>query len=228
LVAVVVWAGALGCIDAHPDPRILTGPLLVDSEFDGAQREAIAAAVELWSDATNGRFVPQLSFGSVRCEQAFAIKAVHSEGCHIGQAAGDDGAEGTERVLGAADRDSHWVSVVTWLEGDEFRNNVAHELGHYLLIGHGDGIMAQARDQQSTEIAPATVSEFCAIWDCNIVRGGSPRAVRRCTTRVMSRAAVAASSTVMENRVPSRSSSRRALPERTTTAARPARFWLPR
>lgn len=177
-MAVVAWVGASGCIDAIPDSRILTGPLLVDSEFDTSQREAIAAAVQLWSDATNGRFLPQLSFGAVSCEQGFAIEAVHSEGCYIGQAVGEDGAEGTERVLGAADRDAHWVSVVTWLEGDDFRNNVAHELGHYLLIGHGDGIMAQARDQQSTEIAPTSVSEFCAIWDCELVRGGSPRAVR--------------------------------------------------
>lgn len=177
-MALVVSVGAVGCFEANPDPRILTGPLLVDSEFDTTQREAIEAAVELWSDATRGRFAPQIRYGAVHCEQAFAIEAVHSEGCYIGHAVGDDGSEGAERVLGAADRAAHWVSVVTWLEGDEFRNNVAHELGHYLLIGHGDGIMAQARDQQSTEIAATTVSEFCAIWDCGLVRGASPRAVR--------------------------------------------------
>jgi hypothetical protein len=167
-----------GCMEASPDPRILTGPLFVDSEFDAEQREAIQAAVELWSRATNGRFAPPLSFGAVQCEQAFAIKAVHSEGCYIGQALDDDGGEGTGRVLGAADREAHWVSVVTWLDGSEFRNNVAHELGHYLLIGHGDGIMAQARDQQGPEVAASSVSEFCAIWDCELVRDGSPRAVR--------------------------------------------------
>jgi hypothetical protein len=164
-------------MEPNPDPRILTGPLVVDSEFDAAQREAIQAAVVLWSAATNGRFAPELSFGAVQCEQAFAIKAVHSEGCYIGQAVDDDDGEGNERVLGAADRASHWMSVVTWLDGSDFRNNVAHELGHYLLIGHGEGIMAQARDQQGTEVAATSVSEFCAIWDCEIVRGASPRAV---------------------------------------------------
>lgn len=178
LAAVAACIATSGCVEANPDPRILTGPLFVDSEFDAEQREAIQAAVDLWSDATNGRFAPQLSFGAVSCEQAFAIEAVHSEGCYIGHAVDDDVGEGTERVLGAADRRAHWVSVVTWLDGNEFRNNVAHELGHYLLIGHGEGIMAQARDQQGTEVAPTSVSEFCAIWDCAIVRGASPRAVR--------------------------------------------------
>jgi hypothetical protein len=165
----------VGCMEANPDPRILTGPLFVDREFDAEQREAIQAAIELWSDATDGRFAPAVSFGDVSCEQAFAIEAVHSEGCSIGHAVGDDGAE---RVLGAADREAHWVSVVTWLDGNEFRNNVAHELGHYLLIGHGEGIMAQARDQQGTEVAATSISEFCAIWDCEIVRSASPRTVR--------------------------------------------------
>ncbi len=178
LAAVAACISSFGCVETSPDPRILTGPLFVDSEFDAEQREAIQAAVELWSDATKGRFAPQVSFGAVRCEQAFAIEAVHSEGCYIGQAVDDDGAEGTERVLGAADREAHWMSVVTWLDGDEFRNNVAHELGHYLLIGHGEGIMAQARDQQGTEVAATSVSEFCAIWDCEIVRGASTRTVR--------------------------------------------------
>jgi hypothetical protein len=165
-------------MDASPDPRILTGPLLVDSDFEPEQREAIQAAVELWSDATNGRFAPQVTFGAVECEQAFAIKAVHSEGCYIGQTLHDDRGEGTERVLGAADPGGHWMSVVTWLDGDGFRNNVAHELGHYLLIGHGEGIMAQARNHQSSEVAAASISEFCAIWDCELARRESPRAVR--------------------------------------------------
>lgn len=167
-----------GCMEASPDPRILTGPLFVDSEFDAEQREAIQAAVELWSRATNGRFAPPLSFAAVQCEQAFAIKAVHSEGCYIGHTLDDESGEGTGRVLGAADREAHWMSVVTWLDGSEFRNNVAHELGHYLLIGHGDGIMAQARDLQGPEVAATSISEFCAIWDCELVRDGSPRAVR--------------------------------------------------
>lgn len=176
--ALAVSIVALGCVDANPDPRILTGPLVVDSDFDAEQRDAIQAAIELWVEATDGRFAPQVRFDAVQCEQAFAIEAVHSEGCYIGQEADDEGGESDERVLGAADRAGHWVSVVTWLEGADFRNNVAHELGHYLLIGHGQGIMAQARDQQGAEVAASSVSEFCAIWDCELVKGVSPRAVR--------------------------------------------------
>jgi hypothetical protein len=101
-------------------------------------------------------------FGEVKCGQAFAIEAVHAQGCHVGQEVDDTG----DRVLGAADSDGHWVSVVTWLEGEAFRDNVAHELGHYLLVGHGDGIMAQAREHQPPWITAASVSEFCAIWEC--------------------------------------------------------------
>jgi hypothetical protein len=166
-----------GCADTAPDPRILTGPLVVDSEFDDDQRADILAAVELWREATHGRFAPQIQFGVVACGQAFAIEAVHSEGCFIGHEVDDDG-PGHDRVLGAADLESHWVSVVTWLQGSAFRDNVAHELGHYLLIGHGDGIMAQARDQQGSDVAPASISEFCAIWDCALDRQPSSRATR--------------------------------------------------
>src|SRR5262245_21797409 len=175
-VAVAAAVGSFGCAEADPDPRILKGPLLVDSEFDAGQRSAILAAVELWSDATGGRFTPDIRFGEVECEQAFAIEAVHAEGCYIGQEVEDEGVEPADRVLGAADRRTHWISVVTWLEGSAFRNNVAHELGHYLLIGHGEGIMAQARDQQSTEVAPTSLSEFCAIWDCVLAGSAGPHA----------------------------------------------------
>ena len=130
LVAPVVCVVSFGCIEASPDPRILTGPLLVDRDFDGAQRAAVRAAVQMWSEATEGRFAPEIRFGEVECEQPFAIEAVHSEGCFIGHEVADERSDSTDRVLGAADRSSHWVSVVTWLEGDDFKNNVAHELGH--------------------------------------------------------------------------------------------------
>lgn len=173
----MAWIAFLGCIQPGPDPRLLSGPLLVDSEFDETQRAEIQAAVQMWSEATAGRFAPQLAFGQVRCGQPFAIKAVHGEGCFIGHAVDDDPDTG-DRVLGAADREQHWVSVVTWLEGSHFRNNVAHELGHYLLIGHGDGIMAQARELQAPEITPASVSEFCAIWECERTTPVARHAVR--------------------------------------------------
>jgi hypothetical protein len=159
---IALWIASFGCVDVHPDPRLLSGPLLVDGEFAADERAAIEAAVEMWRVATDGRFAPELVFGEVRCGQAFALEAVHDEGCHVGHEVDDTG----DRVLGAADRDAHWVSVVTWLEGSAFRDNVAHELGHYLLVGHGDGIMAQARDHQAPRITPDSVSEFCAIWGC--------------------------------------------------------------
>ena len=178
LAAAVVWAVSFGCVEPGPDPRLLSGPLVVDHEFDVEQRAEIQAAVELWGEATDGRFAPELVFGEVRCGQAFAIEAVHDEGCYIGHAVDDELEETGDRVLGAADRDAHWVSVVTWLDGSDFRNNVAHELGHYMLIGHGDGIMAQARDQQGTEVAATSLSEFCAIWDCELTGSVGPHAVR--------------------------------------------------
>lgn len=178
LVAAVACVVSFGCIDASPDPRILTGPLLVDSEFDEGQRASIRAAVEMWTEATDGRFAPEIRFGEVGCAQPFAIEAVHTEGCFIGHEVDDERSDGTDRVLGAADRASHWVSVVTWLEGTAFEHNVAHELGHYMLIGHGEGIMAQARDQQGTEVAATSLSEFCAIWDCERTGSVGPHAVR--------------------------------------------------
>ena len=170
---VSLWIASAGCVES-PDTRLLSGPLLVDDEFDADQRAAIQAAVEMWSAATDGRFAPEIRFGEVRSRQAFAIEAVHGEGCSVGQQVDDTG----DRVLGAADRDAHWVSVVTWLEGSAFRDNVAHELGHYLLVGHGDGIMAQALDHQPPWIAPASVSEFCAIWGCEGTTSFEPQRVR--------------------------------------------------
>lgn len=178
LAAIAAGIVAFGCAGPGPDPRLLTGPLLVDSEFDDEQRAAVQAAVDMWTEATRGRFAPQLEFGDVECGQAFAIEAVHGQGCYIGHAVDDEPDSTGDRVLGAADRDRHWVAVVTWLQGSAFRNNVAHELGHYILIGHGDGIMAQARERQAPEIAPASISEFCAIWDCERTTAVGPHAVR--------------------------------------------------
>jgi len=178
-----VCAVTLACtagLDA--DPRILTGTLLVDRAFSAEQRAEILGAVAMWRAATGDRFAPNVVFGEVACGQAFAIEAVQSEGCQVGQAIVADDAPATRRVLGAADRDSHWVSVVTWLEGNDFRNNVAHELGHYLLLGHGEGIMAQARLHQPPCVAPTSVSEFCAIWgacDAQLLETGT-RSDERC------------------------------------------------
>jgi hypothetical protein len=165
--ASVAWAFALvsavGCTSMDADPRILTGTLVLDQDFEPEQREAIQAAIDRWSEATAGRFAPTLAFGEVACGEPFAIEAVHDVGCHVGQWYDE---EETARVLGAADRGSHWVSVVTWLDGNYFGDNVAHELGHYMLLGHGDGIMAQAREGQGTQITESSIQEFCSIWGC--------------------------------------------------------------
>lgn len=162
---VLACAMSLGCLEAEPDPRILTGALLVDSEFDAEQRAAIQAAVELWSEATQGRFAPDLQLSPVQCGDAFAIDAVHTSGCFVGQEVEtEDGSIGY--VRGATDPESHAVSVAAWLEGSGFRDTVAHELGHYLLLGHGDGIMAQPGERRSAQVAEASLREFCAVWDC--------------------------------------------------------------
>jgi hypothetical protein len=162
LVASALSVACSAGLDA--DPRILTGTLVVDRSFSAEQRAEVISAVEMWREATDDRFAPKVVLGEVACGQAFAIEAVQSEGCHIGQEIAEEHAAATQRVLGAADRDSHWVSVVTWLDGSDFRNNVAHELGHYLLLGHGEGIMAQARQHQPARVAQSSVGEFCAIW----------------------------------------------------------------
>ena len=115
--------------EVDPDPRLLLGPLTVDREFSSEQRADILAAVDLWRRATGGRFAPEVRFAEVSCGQPFALEAVHSEGCNIGQEVLDGAQqERPQRVLGAAHPLQHWISVVTWLEGDAFRNNVAHEL----------------------------------------------------------------------------------------------------
>jgi hypothetical protein len=178
LLAAVSLLSACGELP-DTDPRVLLGPLTIDREFSARQRMDIRDAVEIWAQATGERFAPRVQVGEVSCGQAFAIEAVHDESCHIGQEVRDgdedrDDAElhtdgtrrGGQRVLGAAHPEQHWISVVTWLEGDAFRNNVAHELGHYLLVGHGEGIMAQARKHEPAYVAPASISEFCAIWSC--------------------------------------------------------------
>jgi len=162
LLALALSVACSAGLDA--DPRILTGTLVVDRSFSAEQRAGVISAVEMWREATDGRFAPNVVLGDVACGQAFAIEAVQSEGCHIGHEVVEEDESSPQRVLGAADRDSHWVSVVTWLEGRDFRNNVAHELGHYLLLGHGEGIMAQSRRHQPARVAQTSVSEFCAIW----------------------------------------------------------------
>lgn len=156
---------SLGCAEVGPDPRILTGPLLVDIEFDSEQQAAVQAAVELWSDATGGRFAPELQLAPVACGTSFAIEAVHARGCSIGQKVElDEGRTG--HVRGATDPESHAVSVAAWLAGSGFRDTVAHELGHYLLLGHGDGVMAEVNDRRSGGISDASKQEFCALWSC--------------------------------------------------------------
>ena len=156
---------SLGCMEVGPDTRILTGPLLIDIEFDTEQQAAVRAAVQLWSDATGGRFAPELSFAPVECGTSFAIEAVHSDGCFIGlEVELDEGRTG--HVRGATDPESHSISVAAWLAGSGFRDTVAHELGHYLLLGHGDGIMEELANRRSESIAAASLKEFCAVWSC--------------------------------------------------------------
>lgn len=162
-----------GCgAGVEADVRILEGTLWIDHEFTQEQQAQIEAAVRLWREATGGAFSPTTAVGPVSCGQAFAIKAIHSSGCRVGQVVADAaGGRGREqRVLGAADARDHSVTVVSWLSGADFRNNVAHELGHYMLIGHGDGIMAQAREQEPPRVTELSLNEFCAVWGC------SPRA----------------------------------------------------
>lgn len=161
----VVCVLVLGCSGTVPDPRILTEPLLVDAELDSEQRADVQAAVDLWSDATEGRFAPQLVFGPVTCGESFAIEAVHTPACFVGQKfATSDGR--ILQVRGATDPDEHSVAVAAWLAGRGFRDTVAHELGHYLLLGHGEGIMSQREGRDSSEVAPSSISEFCDIWGC--------------------------------------------------------------
>lgn len=156
---------ASGCVEVSPDPRLLTGPLLVDVEFDDAQQAAVQEAVELWRDATGGRFAPELQVGPVECGAAFAIEAVFTSGCSVGQKVElDDGRKG--HVRGATDPEAHSMSVAAWLAGSGFRNTVAHELGHYLLLGHGDGIMTEHADRRSDGVSEASRGEFCAVWGC--------------------------------------------------------------
>jgi len=156
---------SLGCVEVGPDPRLLTGTLLVDIEFDAEQQAAVQAAVNQWGDATGGRFAPELRFAPVECGAAFAIEAVHTRGCFIGQEVElDEGRTG--HVRGATDPESHSVSVAAWLAGSGFRDTVAHELGHYLLLGHGDGIMAELAGRRSGSVSDATIREFCAVWSC--------------------------------------------------------------
>jgi hypothetical protein len=164
-VTVLACVMAHGCVESGPDPRILSEPLRVDAEFDTEQQAAVQAAVDLWSDATGGRFAPELRFAPVECGEPFAIEAVHTQGCSIGQAVELDGGR-TGHVRGATDTESHSVSVAAWLAGSGFRDTVAHELGHYLLLGHGDGIMAQPADRHSDQVSPASVNEFCTVWGC--------------------------------------------------------------
>jgi hypothetical protein len=164
-VTVIACWLALGCLEEGPDARVLTEPLLVDAELDVEQRAAVQAAVTLWSDATEGRFAPELRFGAVQCGDSFAIEAVHTQGCSIGlRVQTDEGRIG--QVLGATEPEQHSVAVATWLRGDAFRDLVAHELGHYLLLGHGEGIMAQPRQRLDSEVSAASRHEFCATWGC--------------------------------------------------------------
>jgi hypothetical protein len=143
----------------------LTGVLLVDFEFDAEQRDGVQTAVALWSDATQGRFAPQVRFESVQCGDSFAIEAVHEPGCSIGQHV--DSPEGRDgQVLGATDPELHTVSIAAWLSDSSFRETVAHELGHYLLLGHGEGIMAQRPQRLHAEVAASSIREFCTIWPC--------------------------------------------------------------
>jgi len=138
---------------------------MVDAELDAEQRSAVQAAVELWSGATQGRFAPEVRFGPVECGDAFAIEAVPTQGCSVGlRVRTADGSIG--QVLAVTDPEHHTMSVAAWLNGEGFRDAVAHELGHYLLLGHGDGIMAQPRYRTSSEVSEASVSEFCSTWGC--------------------------------------------------------------
>ncbi len=165
-----VIATACGAAGPVADERLVAGTLTVDREFSPHQRVQVEKAVELWSEATGGRFRPRLTFGEVECGDPYAIEAVADEGCRVGQRF--ESPEGRLHVLGATDLYRHTIAVVSWLEGSSFRNNVAHEIGHYLLMRHGDGIMAQSFRGQPPVVTRDTLAEFCATWGCEELRDG--------------------------------------------------------
>lgn len=167
--SLLLWGAILvGCTGPsdRADPRVLSGPLSIDSAFSEEQQQEVIAAVDMWSEATGGLFQPELRIEEVECGQAFGIEAVAQRGCRVGQSVDDSEDERGLRVLGSASRGRHTVAVVSWLDGASFRNNVAHELGHYLLMGHGNGIMAQQREGQPPVVTDANLREFCRVWQC--------------------------------------------------------------
>src|SRR3954468_15991195 len=101
----------LGCgSPAETDPRVLTGTLTIDTRFSVDQRQSILDAIDVWRDATGGRFDPGVRFDDVGCGQPFALAAVDSVGCHVGQTLDEgDSAGPTERVLGVADPTRHSI-----------------------------------------------------------------------------------------------------------------------
>lgn len=166
LLGILGLSSCTGVPDAA-DPRVLSGRLSIDSAFSDSQKQQVVAAVEMWTRATGGLFQPQLVVEEVQCGQAFAIEAVAEQGCRVGHAAVDEPEDSGLRVLGEANRRQHTVTVVSWLQGDSFRYNVAHELGHYLLMGHGEGIMAQQRHGQTPVVTNDSLREFCSVWACS-------------------------------------------------------------
>ena len=161
-------AGALAlvasaCGQTAPDPSVLQETITIDQELSAEQQQDVREAVKLWARASGSAFNPETSVGQVECGQPFAIKAIAEEGCGVGHALPEDE---HMRVLGLANAEAHTITVVAWLEGTRFRYNVAHELGHYLYVGHGEGLMAQERWGQEPVLTEQTVEELCSVLPC--------------------------------------------------------------
>lgn len=148
------------------DEEILKGQLTIDQRFSDDQIEMIIDAVDVWTEATDGCFKPQIVIDQVECNQPFSILAVEGEDCGVGQRIDVDGKQ--RRVLGLSKQGVPTVILGTFIEGERFFNNAVHELGHHLHLEHDDGgFMAQDFKHEQKVVTQRSVDRLAERWSCD-------------------------------------------------------------
>jgi hypothetical protein len=152
-LAAAVLVGCSGSIVETPSADVFFGEtqidLTVDSEFSAEQRASIQLGFEFWLAE-----LPELEITTEtsNCDQSefgcFAAVEADSEALELHG----------EQALGVYRAGAVVLSVA--LEGEDLALAAAHEFGHLIGLGHGDGIMEEFLSDCSWNVGETATSEL--------------------------------------------------------------------
>lgn len=162
VLALVLFGCSQGELEIkhYPEMDNIYHPITLDDSMSDRQLEMAVEGIQMWVDSTEGYFDPPVSIGPVSCHQPHSIHLADVGECEMGEQP-----DGFFQV-GYGDYETPYITVADGQVESRFAHTIAHEIGHYLGLPHGDGIMTLGWDVK-TEVTEKNVSDMCEVWLCS-------------------------------------------------------------